>query len=681
MKRIIYIALAFVLTSSLQAQVDRSVQPKPGPAPVVNIGKPQEFELPNGLKVLVVENHKLPRVTFTLALDNKPNVEGDIKGVDDLTSSMMGNGTSAISKDDFNEQLDFYGSSVRFSVNNIGGSSLSKYFPQTLSLAAKGALDPLFTQEELDSERAKLLDALKADEKSTKAIANRVRSVLIYGKNHPSGEYLSEESINKVTLDNIKSYYKTYFVPEKAYLVIVGDITFADAKKLVTESFSSWAKAPSPVSQYTEPVNLVKTEIDFVDVPNAVQSEISVNNVVNLKMTDPDYFAAMLANYILGGSSDSYLFMNLREGHGWTYGSYSNLSGGKYTSDFRAYAAVRNAVTDSAVVEMLNEVKRIRTEVPTEDALRLAKAKFIGSFVMNAEKPQTIASFALREKTQSLPADFYENYIKNIEAVTLEQVQAAARKHVTNEAARIVIAGKASDVLPGLEKIGLPINYFDKYGNPVEKPQAKEVSADVSVKSILEKYIKAIGGEVVLKEIKSLMVTSKAQIQGQELTLVKKETADGKSSQNITMMGMTVLKSVYDGKTGYAEIQGQRKDMTEDDLAELKYSAVFPELLMTNSNSIQLAGIESINNSDAYKLVDGDISFYYDVNTGLKVAEAVKKEVSEGQSIDQIGYYSDYREISGVKIPYKSTLNVGVEVELNVVDIKINEGVSDADFQ
>lgn len=681
MKRIIYIALAFVLTSSLQAQVDRSVQPKPGPAPVVNIGKPQEFELPNGLKVLVVENHKLPRVTFTLALDNKPNVEGDIKGVDDLTSSMMGNGTSAISKDDFNEQLDFYGSSVRFSVNNIGGSSLSKYFPQTLSLAAKGALDPLFTQEELDSERAKLLDALKADEKSTKAIANRVRSVLIYGKNHPSGEYLSEESINKVTLDNIKNYYKTYFVPEKAYLVIVGDITFADAKKLVTESFSSWAKAPSPVSQYTEPVNLVKTEIDFVDVPNAVQSEISVNNVVNLKMTDPDYFAAMLANYILGGSSDSYLFMNLREGHGWTYGSYSNLSGGKYTSDFRAYAAVRNAVTDSAVVEMLNEVKRVRTEVPTEDALRLAKAKFIGSFVMNAEKPQTIASFALREKTQSLPADFYENYIKNIEAVTLEQVQAAARKHVTNEAARIVIAGKASDVLPGLEKIGLPINYFDKYGNPVEKPQAKEVSADVSVKSILEKYIKAIGGEVALKEIKSLMVTSKAQIQGQELTLVKKETADGKSSQNITMMGMTVLKSVYDGKTGYAEIQGQRKDMTEDDLAELKYSAVFPELLMTNSNSIQLAGIESINNSDAYKLIDGDISFYYDVNTGLKVAEAVKKEVSEGQSIDQIGYYSDYREISGVKIPYKSTLNVGVEVELNVVDVKINEGVSDADFQ
>lgn len=681
MKKILYAVLALMLSVSLSAQIDRSVQPKPGTAPKVNIGKAQSFQLPNGLTVLVVENHKLPRVTFTLALDNQPSLEGDIKGVDNLASSMLGNGTSKISKDDFNEQLDFFGSSVRFSIHNIGGNSLSKYFPQTLSMVAKGMLDPLLTQEELDSERAKLLDEIKSSEKSTKAIASRVRSILVYGKNHPNGEYMSEQSINKVSLADVNNYYNQNFVPEKAYLVIVGDVTFAEVKKLVTENFSSWKKAPAPVYKYTEPANLAKTEIDFIDVPNAVQSEISVNSVVTLKMTDPDYLAAMLANYILGGSSDSYLFMNLREGHGWTYGAYSSLTGDKYTSDFNAFAAVRNAVTDSATVEMLKEVKRIRSEVPSEDALKLAKAKFIGSFVMNAEKPQTIASFALRERTQSLPANFYENYIKNIEAVTLEQVQAAARKYLTDESARIVIAGKASDVLPGLEKLGLPINYFDKYGNPVAKPEAKTVSADVTVQSILDKYINAIGGKAALEGVKTLMVTSKAKIQGQELTLVKKETASGKSYQNISAMGMTMLKSVYDGKSGYAEIQGQRKDMTPDDLSELKYAGVFPELLMLNSKSIQLAGIENINGADAYKLVDGDISFFYDVNTGLKVAEGLKKEDPQGKSTAQIGYYGDYTEISGIKIPYKSTLNVGMEIELKVVDVKINEGVSDADFQ
>lgn len=681
MKKIVYIAVAFIISLSLHAQVDRSVQPKPGPAPAINLGKPQTFTLPNGLKVLVVENHKLPRVTFSLSLDNPPSIEGDIKGVDNLASSLMGNGTSKISKDEYNEQLDFYGASVGFSVHSIGGTTLSKYFPEVLTLASKGALDPLFTEAELESERAKLLDNIKVEEKSASAIASRVQDVLLYGKNHPKGEYLSEESINNITLADVNKYYQQYFVPENAYLVIVGDVNFAEVKKLVTDNFSSWKKASAPKSIYNEPVNLAKTTIGFVDVPNAVQSEISVNNIVNLKMTDPDYFAVLLANYILGGGSDGYLFMNLREGHGWTYGSYSSISGDKYTSDFSATAAVRNPVTDSALVEILKEVNRIRTTLPSEKELELAKAKYIGNFVMNAEKPTTVANFALRERTQSLPADFYENYIKNIDAVTLEQVQAAAKKYFSDDAARVVIAGKASDVLPGLERLGIPIEFFDKYGNPTTKPEAKKAEEGVTAKDILTKYINEIGGEESLRAVKTLAYTSKANIQGQEITLLKKATADGKALQLITGMGMTLLKTVYDGKVGFMEVQGQRKDMSADDLAELKYSAIFPELLMVNSPTIQLEGIENMNGIDAYKLVDGANTFYYDVNTGLKVAEGVKKEIAPGQEVDQIRFQSDYREISGVKIPYQSTMNVGLEIELNVVDVKVNEGVSDADFQ
>lgn len=485
MKRIIYIAVAFITTLSLYAQVDRSVQPKPGPAPAINLGKPQTFTLPNGLKVLVVENHKLPRVTFSLSLDNPPSVEGRIKGVDDLTSALLGNGTSTIGKDEYNEQLDFYGASVGFSVHNVGAATLSKYFPEVLTLVSKGVLDPLFATEELDNERAKLLDNIKVQEKSTKAIANRVQDVLLYGRNHPKGEYLTEESINNITLEDINKYYRNYFVPENAYLVIVGDVKFEDVKKLVTKNFSSWKKSSAPRSLYNEPVNLTETKIGFVDVPNAVQSEISVSNIVNLKMTDPDYFAALLANYILGGGSDGYLFMNLREGHGWTYGAYSSLSGDKRTSDFSSSAAVRNAVTDSALVEMLKEIKRIRTTLPTLKELELAKAKYIGNFVMTAEKPSTIAGFALRERTQSLPTDFYENYIKNIDAVTLEQVQAAAKKYFSDDASRVVIAGRAADVLPGLERLGIPIEFFDKYGNPTTRPEEKEVAENVSAKDSL----------------------------------------------------------------------------------------------------------------------------------------------------------------------------------------------------
>lgn len=681
MKKIIYIALALFVSVSLQAQVDRSLQPKPGPAPKVNIGKPQSFKLPNGLVVLVVENHKLPQVTFALGLDNPPSVEGAIKGVDDLTSAMLGNGTSKITKDDYNEQLDFYGASVNFSTGSVIGTTLSKYLPQILPLVAQGALDPLFTQDEFDSEKAKLLDGIKIGEKSAKYIADNVRRTLLYGKSHPKGEVLLEGTINKVTLTDVKDYYKKYFVPANAYLVVAGDVKFEDVKKLVTANFSSWQKASAPKSSYTEPLNLTKKEIDFIDVPNAVQTEISVNGITNLKMTDPDFFAALLANYILGGGSDSYLFKNLRETHGWTYGSYSNLEGNKYTSDFRAYAAVRNAVVDSALVEILSEVKRVGTEKTTQANLDLAKAKYIGNFVMTAQKPHTIANFALREKTQSLPADFYENYIKNITAVSLDQVEAAAKKYFTAENARIVIVGKASEVLPSLEKLNIEIKYFDKYANPVAKPEAKVVSADVNAKSVLTKYINAVGGEVALKSVKTLMITSTASLQGQELTVVKKETNDGKSFQSMGMMGMVMAKNVFDGKKGYVEMQGQKKEMSEEEIALAKKSAPFAELNLLSSETVKLVGIEKMNDRDAYKLVDGLSSFYYDTETGLKIAESITESNAAGQQQVQMVSYGDYRDLRGVKVPYMSTMNVGMDLELKVTDVKINEGVSDSDFQ
>lgn len=680
MKKIIYIAIALFLSVSVFAQVDRSVQPKPGPAPKVNIIKPKSFKLANGLEVLVVENHKLPQVIVALGFDNPPSVEGAIKGVDELAGAMLGNGTTKLSKDEFNEQLEYYGANIHFGLNDITGKTLSRFLPEVISLMAQGVLEPSFTEVEFKSERAKFLDAIKIEEKSAKHIAGNVRKALIYGKNHPKGEMFTEESIKKVNLSDVKGYYGKYFVPSKAYLVIIGDVNFDEVKKLVTDNFSSWKKGEAPKSVYTEPVNLATTEIDFVDVPNAVQTEISVNVVTNLKMTDSDYFAALLANYILGGSSDSYLFKNLRETHGWTYGAYSSIDANKYTSDICISASVRSAAADSSLVEMMKEVKRIRTQKPTQEELDLAKAKFIGSFVMNAEKPNSVVNFTLRERTQSLPANFYENYIQSISAVTLDQIQAAANRYFSDEKARIVIAGKASEILPSLEKLNIPIKYYDRYANAVSKPEAKKVSSDVSVKSILMKYIDAIGGEAVLNKVKTIEITSVATVQGQQMTIVKKE-AFNKSFQSMSVMGMLLAKTVFNGKTGYMEVQGKKKEMDAEEIASQKNLAPFPELLMLKSDDIKLAGIEKINDVDAYKLVEGPYSYFYDVNTGLKVAESKAMKNPAGEEAIQVVNFGDYKEIDGIKIPYLSTMNIGMEIDLKVTDVKINEDVTDADFE
>jgi predicted Zn-dependent peptidase len=686
MKKYLYIAASLLLTITMQAQ-DRPM-PKQGPAPSINIKKPVTFVLENGLKVLVVENNKLPRVSYNLTLDNTPFAEGSKKGVTDLVSSMIGNATESISKDKFNEEIDFLGANINFYESGASANGLSRYSARILELLADGALNPLFTQEDFDAERAKLIEGLKSDEKSASAIAGRVQNVLTYGKEHYNGEFTSEETLKNVTLQDVINHYNTYFVPANAYLVVIGDVKTKDVKKKVEELFGAdvWKTATAPNLTYNDPKDLQYSQINFVDVPNAVQSEIAMINLSKLKMTDKDYFAAILANQILGGGGEGRLFLNLREKHGWTYGSYSNLGASKYISKFSSTASVRNAVTDSAVVEIFNELRKIRTDLVSEEDLKNAKAKYIGNFVMQIEKPATIARYALNIKTLGLPEDFYENYVKNINAVTPEDVRNAAKKYFLADNTRVVIVGKAADVLPGLEAMSakekMPIFYFDKYGSKVDKPVVKkDIPAGVTAQSVVKNYIDAIGGEKALKAVKTVLVTAKGTIQGRTLDMISKFSNKGMLTSDISMGGMSMMKQVIGDKSGYQTIQGQKKAIEGEELVKEKKDAVpFVELSFLSDKTIVLSGIESLNGQDAYAVQVGTTKYFYDVKTGLRVA--TESESGEGaQKRKTMTYYADYVEVKGVKFPYKTTMDVGIPLEFITQDVKINEGVTDKDFE
>jgi len=681
MKKIYTFLILTFLTGIMQAQ-DRP-QPKPGNAPVVNIKKPQTFVLSNGMKVLVVENHKLPRVSYTLTLDNAPFTEGNKKGVDELTSSLIGNGTKKTSKEAFNEEIDFYGANINFTSQGAYASTLSKYSGRVLELLAEGALQPNFTQTEFDKEKAKLLEGLKADEKSVPAISNRVVDVLAFGKNHPNGEYLSEETVKNVTLADVQNNYNTYFVPENAYLVVIGDVKFKDVKTAVEKLFSGWKKQTAPKNTYPNPTNVSNLQIDFVDVPNAVQSEISLVNTISLKMSDPDFFPAVIANQILGGDFNSYLNMNLREQHAWTYGANSSIGSGKYVTKFKASSAVRNTVTDSAVVQFVKEIKRIRTERVDPEVLRNVKAGYIGRFVMQVEKPQAVARYALNIETEKLPADFYEKYIQTINNVTADDIYRVANKYFLLDNMRIVIVGKGSDVLPGLEKLQIPISYFDKYGNPVEKPSTKkEAPKDISAKTVFENYIKAIGGEQAVTAVKTLYMNGSTTIPQAPtpLTFTSKLDSKGKMMVSLSMGTMNLMKQVVNEKGAYVEQQGQRKNLEGEDLAEMKANAApFEELQLVKRTDLKVEGIEPINGGDAYVIKDGKTKYYYDVKSGLKTAESKVREQA-GKSVEQITNFNDYKEVKGVKVPFNLVQNVGFELDIKMSDIKINEGVSEKDF-
>ncbi len=684
MKNIAILISSLFLTVIMQAQ-DRT-QPKPGPSPKININKPETFSLPNGLKVLVVENHKLPRVSFSLTIDNAPYAEGDKKGESSLLASLLGNGSTKISKDAYNEEIDFLGADISFSSQGAYASGLSKYSKRILELLADGAMNPNFTQVEFDKERDKLLENLKTQEKNVTAVAGRVENVLAYGKNHPSGEYLTETSIKNISLADIKANYSTYFVPEHAYLVVLGDVKLKDVKKAVEGLFSQWVKASAPNVSYTSQSNVSTTQINFVDMPNAVQSEISIINTITTKLSDPDLFPLILANQVLGGDFNGYLNMNLREKHGWTYGSYSSVGFNKYVSSkFKANAQVRNAVTDSSVVEALKEIGRIRTEKVSDEVLNNVKAGYIGKFVMQVEKPETVARYALNIQTQGLPADFYENYIKNINAVTADDIMRVANKYFLVDNLRIIVTGKGSDVIPGLEKLKLPMFYYDKYGNLTDKPKMKKAApAGVTVKTVLDNYINAIGGEKAVNGVKTLFVTGSSEIEGAPapLSYISKKEAKGRTFFKLELVGMMELsKQVIGDKSGYISSQGQKKDLTPEEFAEKKATATtFEELLLSKKADVTLDGIEPINGSDAYAIKNGKTTLYYDVKTGLKVLSSTTTERA-GQKMTSTITYSDYKDVKGVKVPYNVVMSQGRDIEIKVTDVKINEGVTDADFQ
>ena len=679
--KILSLIAIVTLSFALNAQIDRSKMPKPGPDPVVKLGNAEKFTLENGMTVIMVENHKLPRASANLTIDNKPVFEGEIAGVSSMMGSLLGRGTTTISKDDFNEKVDYLGANVSFFSGGAFASSLKRYFPEVLALMADGVKNSQFTQKEFDKEVKVTLDGIKSGEKSVTNIARRVESALTYGKSHPFGEFVTNASVNKITLENVKTFYNTYYKPNNAYLVIEGDINPTEIKKLVKRLFKDWTEGTIPTQEISKPTNVTTTEINFVNMPNAVQSEIAIINNIDLKLGDKDYYAALLANQILGGGGTARLFQNLREDKAYTYGSYSSVRQSRDAAIFTATASVRNMVTDSSVVELQKEITKIRYQKASAEELKNVKEKYIGSFVMDVQKPRTAANYALNIARYNLPSDFYANYIENINDVTIDDVQNAAIKYFKGDKARIVITGKGIEVLKNLEKGDYVIKYFDKEGNPTEKPaMTMPIPEGMTAEKVVNKYIEAIGGKEKVMAVKTVMMVSNATIQGTPLLMTMKASAPNKASQVISVMGNTFQKAVFDGKIGYEESRGQRKVLEGDDLEKAKNkNTLFGDL---NYTSGELVRIEPLEGKNAIVLKYLGKEIFYDMTTGLKVKSVETVKTPDGKEVKVPTTFSDYKEVNGILFPHAVGQKSGpMDLNFTISEIKINEGVTDEDFK
>ncbi len=685
MKRLYIIILLSAFYFNASAQLDRTKVPVPGPAPEIKIGTPEKFELKNGLKVIVVENHKLPRVAFNLILDFEAIKEDEKAGYASMAGDLLRAGTTTKTKAQLDEEIDFIGASLSTSASGIYASSLTKHQSALLDMMTDVLYNPSFPVEELDKLKKQTLSGLAAQKDDPGAIASNVQGVVLYGIDHPYGELTTEETVNNITMEDCKSFYNQYFTPEIAYLAIVGDINVKEAKKLVKKYFGKWESKPIDLPVFSTFNQPEQTRVALVDRSNSVQSEIRVVYPINLKKGDPDVVKVNLMNTILGSGFSSRMMQNLREKHAYTYGARTSISSDMVVGRFSASTSVRNEVTDSAIYQIFYELNRIIDEKASDKELASAKAYITGSFARSMESPQTIANFALNTERYNLPEDYYVNYLKRLDAVTLDDIQAMAKKYIKPDNAYVVVVGKGSEIANKLTQFG-EVTYYDIYGTEYV-PEKAALPAGLTANKVMDNYLRAIGGEEKIRSLKDIKMVMKTEMQGRELIINVMSKAPNMSKTEMSMDGMAIMTSVFDGTDASVKQMGQAMPVDENQKKDMAFeAAIVSEIAIKDMGlTAELKGIESIEGTNVYvveitKPSGGKTSYYYDSVSGLKLRTSKTIQSPQGEMVQDTDL-SDYKEVGGVKFPYSSSQPMG-QMKMNVTaeSIEVNTGIEDSEF-
>ena len=697
MKKCIYSFALLLVTFILQGQVtiDRSKAPSPGPARTPTIASYESFELKNGLKVFVVEDHKLPRISISLILDIDPIVEGDKAGYVEIAGSLIGAGTKSRTKAQLDEEVDFMGANFSTSTSSIRTSGLSKYTDNLINILSDVLLNPSFPEDEFTKLKSQMTSALKSNSDNVDGISSSLTRSAIYGLQHPFGEIMTDGSVDAVTLEDCKSYFETYFRPNIAYMVLIGDITLKDAKKKVGKALKKWKSNEVSSHKYAKTELPQGSRIVMVDKPSAVQSVVWLGNVIDLPQGHPDIEPLRIANKILGGGMSGRLFLNLREEKGLTYGAYSNFGVDQLNSTFSASAKVRNEVTDSAIVEFLHELNTIRTVKVSKKDIVAAKSSLSGSFGRSLENSSSAASFAVNIARYDLDADYYNKYLSRIEAVTAEDILRVSKQYMTTENITIAVVGKAQEIAGDLNAYG-KIEYYDKYGRPTDEPEFLFTPEGVTLESVLNNFYDALGGLNKLKQLKAINQESSIEIPGapEKLSLLRAKIIPDNLLEETTMSSMTLSKTLY--KNGKAQKSGMRGNSTIEgaELEELTKQAkhvVGKVGWIDRLEDFRFDGQTLLDGKAVYQIseistaIGGDVksekTYYFDVKTGLLFKSAENQESPEGD-VSVTSTVLEWEEIDGIKFENIIETNAGPQTfKITLESTKLNDDVKKSIFK
>jgi len=456
---------------------------------------------------------------------------------------------------------------------------------------------------------------------------------------------------------------------------------------LANKYFGEWQGGEIPKEDFGKPSYPDQTMVAIVDRPQSVQSTINITYPVELQTGSPDVVKSRVMNTILGGGFSSYLMQNLREEHAYTYGAGSSLSSDRLIGSFNASADVRNEVTDSAVMEFIHELKRIRTEPVDGKQLQATKNYITGGFARSLESPSTIANFAINIDRYNLPEDYYSNYLKRLQDVTQQDVQDMAQKYIKPDNAYVLVVGKASEVAEGLKQFG-PVQDYDIYGNPYTPTSKEDLTGEITAQQVIDNYLEALGGAQELSEIKDVTQVLKASMQGLDLEITSIRKAPNMSFETVKAGEMEFQKQVFNGSEGIEVVQGQKKPLDDKRIKEsIVESRIVPEMTYKELGvTLEVTGLEKVGDEEAYVLEisqpSGKKSYsYYSKSSGLKLKESTTLETPQG-SLTQSVEYQDYQGVDGIMFPTKAIISMGPQkMEAEIVKVELNTGVADDVFK
>jgi zinc protease len=487
MKALLTLAIAALAIAAPGAQAPAGVQQPPstagmvikGKAPVSNeilkvkLPKPQEADLPNGLHLMVLEDHKLPRISFQIIIPGAGGYFDPAKltGLSSYTAQMMREGTKTRSSQQISQDLETMAATVNVfgstsgPTGTLSGGALTENFPRLFELAADVLLNPSFPADEWDRLKTRARAGLVQQRTQPQFLTSERFAKVIYGDHPASRVSATPETLDAITREAMIEAHRTRFIPDHALIAFAGDITLADARKLVEARLGAWKKAGTPKPAVQDPPPVGPPRVYLVGRPGSVQTSLMVGTQ-SMVRTDPDFVPLTVANRVLGGAMGR-LFRHLREEKGYTYGVGSFFSATDFRGQWAASTDVRTDVTAPALADLMAEIAEMRDKPVPEKELADHKRAIVASFALSLEQPEQVLGYYVQNWLYGLPPDYWETYPTKVSAVTVAQAQAAAAKYWAAQRLQLVAVGDADKIAEIMRKHG-QVEVYDAEGKLVK---------------------------------------------------------------------------------------------------------------------------------------------------------------------------------------------------------------------